>query len=130
MARTGRPPSDKYKIDNMVKIIRTYTDSAELPLMQEVCTINNWSRSRVHQLSQTNKELLDAIKRMYDKDEITLIRKGLEGKYAPAMAIFLLKQPIHGFTDKQVVENNQSIQMLDELIKGIDKEADSNEIIV
>lgn len=51
--------------------------------------INNWP------------EFYTLIKKSVQKQEAYLVQAGGTGKFNPTMAIFRLKQPVHGYTDRQ-----------------------------
>lgn len=47
-------------------------------------------------------------KRAVKKQEWYLLEAGGRGRYNPTMAIFRLKQPVHGYTDKQLIDQNNT----------------------
>lgn len=49
-------------------------------------------------------------KRAVKKQEAYLIQAGGTGKYHPTMAIFRLKQPTHGYTDRQDVNQSGEVK--------------------
>lgn len=62
-------------------------------------------------------------KRAIRKQEAFLLTQGGSGKYNPTIAIFRLKQPQHGYTDKQERENTHKIvspiMKLDEVVDAL-----------
>lgn len=53
------------------------------------------------------------------KQEAYLLQAGGTGQYNPTMAIFRLKQPQHGYTDKSEVD--QKVEMVQPIIGGLAK---------
>lgn len=51
------------------------------------------------------KEFSELRKRAIGKQEAHLLKEGGAGKYNPAIAIFRLKQPQHGYSDRTQVDN-------------------------
>lgn len=109
----------KYNIDDMIAIIEKYTEETELPILKEVCYMNNWLYNTVMKLQRDNEDLFHSIKRLLDKKEVKLERGALSGKLDKTMAIFSLKQL--GWKDKQEIETIQTerIQIVDDLDEDI-----------
>lgn len=83
--------TEKYKIKNMIKAIRTYTEETQLPILKEVCFQNEWNYNYVLQLQRDNPELCAEIRRLLDKKEIQLEKALMSGANNTAF-IFQLKQ--------------------------------------
>lgn len=60
-----------------------------------------------------------------EKQEAYLLHAGGTGRYNPTMAIFRLKQPQHGYTDKHEVDNN--INVVTPILGGGVKQVESGE---
>ena len=114
-AKRGRPI--KYHVDEIIKIIDEYTKITELPILKEVCYINDWDYQVILNLSQTNSDLNYFKKRLLYKKEIELERGGLMGKYEKTMTIFSLKQL--GWRDKPSTDDlSDALQKLDDILKN------------
>jgi hypothetical protein len=104
--RIGRPPTGNYEIPMMVEIIDKYIDETALPIVKEVCLFNNWNYDYVMQLQRIHEPLSQSIKKLLQKKEVALEKGALDGTYQQTMAIFSLKQPAHGWTDKLPEDKN------------------------
>ena len=113
----ARPKTDKYNIDNMIKIIDEYTKNTDLPILKEVCYKNKWNYDTIMKYQRDNELLMQSIKTLLDKKETQLERGGLLGKYNNTMAIFSLKQL--GWRDNKdiQVKDMRKIEILDDLPK-------------
>ena len=111
----ARPKSEKYDIAKMVDIIDKYWQETEIPIVKEVCLLNNWVYEYVCDLASKHDELSYAIKRLTARKEIVLETGALKGVYDKTMAIFSLKQM--GWKDRQEVELNdrRKIEIVDDL---------------
>lgn len=63
------------------------------------------------------EEFSPLVKHCIQKQEAYLLQAGGTGRYNPTMAIFRLKQPQHGYSDKQEVEN--TITMAQPILGGL-----------
>lgn len=111
----ARPKSDKY--DNLKSDIIEYTNTAEYPILKELCYQKHYNYDYVMQLQRNDEELSQSIKELLYKKESYLEREGIKGNIAQTMAVFTLKQ----LGWKDVVENQvqgeQKIQILNDLPK-------------
>lgn len=118
----GRPKSDKYDIDKMVNIIEEYTNDTELPILKEVCYLNNWNYDYIMQMQRDNESLSHSIKTLLNKKEVQLEKGGISGKYNNTMVIFSLKQL--GWRDKQDIDiHSEELSKVKELLTKITEEA-------
>lgn len=109
----GRPPklTDEQRIE-VYKALEDYIARTpdptivgfvswdEVPLKYDVTddNINDWAEfSRLRRRATT-------------KQEAYLIQAGGTGKFHPTMAIFRLKQPVHGYTDRQDVNQSGEVK--------------------
>ena len=99
----------KFNPDDVAKAMNDYTDSCNDPLIKEFCLEYGISDERVRQLAENNTALFGAIKRLLAKQEIHLVRDGAANRINPTMAIFRLKQPVFGYTDKQEVKMSGNV---------------------
>ena len=120
MAKRGRPP--KIKIETLIKDVDEYISNAEPPIVAEYAHMHNITRQYLYELATKSKELSDAIKRISEAKEIKLERGGLDGTYAPSVAIFSLKQL--GWKDAQDVVDEKALQKLDDILGELKDEAD------
>lgn len=84
----------------LAESLEDYIDTTEIPILKEWCYQNGVPSKHVYDF----EELSDSIKRLIDKKEAALERKGLQGEVDKTMAIFSLKQL--GWSDKQQVEHS------------------------
>jgi len=113
----ARPPSPKYEMESMLSIIDEYINSHDIPILKEVCYQNYWNSDYVLDLRKNNDELYRAIKRLLDKKEAQLERKGLNKEIDRTVAIFSLKQL--GWKDRQEIsfEDEQADEISIKIIK-------------
>ncbi|MFI3228200.1 MAG: hypothetical protein R3Y09_12465 [Clostridia bacterium] len=130
--KPGRPPKlnadgqPKYDIETMCNKIEEYLQITKksVPILKECCLINNWSYDYVIELKEKNDILSQSVKRIYDQAEVNYEKMAVLGKVAPAWAIFKLKQPVHGWTDKYQVQNDVAINKVNELLEKIENDID------
>ena len=91
----------KYNIDEMVDIIERYTDDTEIPILKEVAYQNYWNYDTIMKYQRVNENLMQSIKRLLNKKEAQLERKGLNKEIDRTVAIFSLKQL--GWKDRQEI---------------------------
>lgn len=93
MARTrgAKGKNNKYKIPQMIKAIRAYADSADLPILKECCIKNNWDYDYFLKLQRENEGLCREARRLLAIKEIKLEKAMYTGSNVTAM-IFGLKQ--------------------------------------
>jgi hypothetical protein len=100
----------------MSDAINKYIKSCTLlkyPILKEVCIINDWNSDYVTILRKSSAIINDAVQKLFDTREVALERGMQDGSLNVTGSIFMLKQPVHGFTDKPVLDNNSG--GLDEL---------------
>ena len=101
----------KYDVDLLIEQLHEYIDGADDPQLSEFCLGQDKPcREYLWQIAKNSEELSYVIKKLHSKQELYLSRCG-NGTLNPSMAIFRLKQPIHGYVDKteQEVTVNNSI---------------------
>lgn len=115
----GRKPSGKYNIKKLIKIFREYTESAQLPILKEVCFDNDLDYDYIIQLQRENPELGRVTRRLLMKKEIQLEKALMTGANNTAF-IFQLKQL--GWKDQpepllinNTINNNQGGNRSDKL---------------
>lgn len=129
----ARPSS--YNIPEMIETIYTYTEQTDIPILKEVCYQHYWNYDYLMQLQRSNEELSQSIKRLLDKKESQLERKGLNKEIDRTVAIFSLKQL--GWKDKQEISfgeeqadeidikiirtNKEDIERVEKIEKGLYK---------
>ena len=85
----------------MVDIIERYTDDTEIPILKEVAYQNYWNYDTIMKYQRVNENLMQSIKRLLNKKESQLERKGLNKEIDRTVAIFSLKQL--GWKDRQEI---------------------------
>ena len=109
-----------YHPEEMIEIIEKYTEETELPILKEVCYLNNWNYDTVMRLQRENELLYQSIKRLLAKKEVVLEKKGLDGSMNKSMAMFSLKQL--GWRDRQEVTVNtddENKNLMAEFLEGV-----------
>lgn len=107
MARTrgAKGKNNKYKIPQMIKAIRAYADSVDLPILKECCIENNWDYDYFLKLQRENEGLCREARRLLAIKEIKLEKAMYTGSNVTAM-IFGLKQLGWKDNPEPVVVNN------------------------
>lgn len=98
-----------YNADDLADRLNKYIDDNSDPILPEFCSIrDNPSKDTLYRLAKENSSLSDALKRLVIKQEAYLLR--CENK--PIMAIFRLKQPQHGYKDKQEIDTTVTSKVI------------------
>jgi hypothetical protein len=100
-AKRGPKGKPQYKPEFILATLKSYTEQTQIPILVEVCYLNQWIREYLYQIAETNEEISDAIKQLIQKKEANLERDGLAGKIDKTMAVFSLKQL--GWKDRQEI---------------------------
>lgn len=87
-------------LNELIEKMNQYTEETDIPILAEFAYKNNIIRQELYK----HPELSFAIKKMMDKKEAQLEKKGLKGEVNSTMAVFSLKQL--GWKDKQEVEHS------------------------
>jgi len=123
----GRPPklTDEQKLEVYKALEQYIQDNADptLPGFEtenEVALQYNVNDSNLYDWP----EFSGLIKRCVRKQEAYLLKQGGAGKYNPTIAIFRLKQPQHGYTDKQ--ERDISVKELPSPLLGMSSVSGNN----
>jgi len=84
----------KYFIEKMIPIIDKYIKDTEMPIVKELCFLNDWNYKRIYMMARLpeNEELSDRLDKLISKKEVFLEKGLLSGHLKPAPAIFSLKQ--------------------------------------
>lgn len=95
-----------YDAEEVTQALTEYINSTENPMIQEFCSRpENPVPDTLNRLSKEYKPLSDAIKRMHQLQQARTVNLVESGQMNPIWAIFKLKQPQYGWTDKQQVES-------------------------
>lgn len=123
-------PRNKYNIADMVVKIDEYIEKTKAegkhPILKECCLENDWTYDYVMQLQREHEALSQSIKKLLAWKEVMIERGTLAGDYDKTMAIFILKQPAHGWSDKPVSKEGielEDLTPLTEMLKD-DKATD------
>lgn len=111
----------KYDRDSIISALNDYIDNTDDPMLQEFCSQSSSMpcRDTIYEWAKENKFLSDTLKRLQTKQECFLARaKDIN----PVMAIFRLKQPQHGYTDKQEVKHDVNSTIVVKVLDDIDEE--------
>ncbi len=103
----------QYHGDKVTKDLIDYIEKADDPIIEEFClTKGNPCKETLYRIAKECKELSNAIKRCHEKQMLRTQRLAEKGEINTTFAIFKLKQPCYGWTDKQVVEStNKNVEL-------------------
>ncbi len=103
----------------MVSKIEEYivAHQGPIPVLKECCLLNEWNYDYVMELQRNNEILSQSIKKLLDWKEVKLEQGALTGKIDKTMAIFSLKQPAHGWSDKPDSRNSGEVVIIRDSIK-------------
>jgi hypothetical protein len=104
----------KFNVDDIIQAVNSYIDSTDQPFIQEFCLNYDISDEQLMRYRNSNDKLSGAIKKLLAKQELYLIREGAANKINPTMAIFRLKQPVFGYTDRQDVKVSGNVSFAGE----------------
>ena len=103
----GRPVS--IEPSKLIEKFKRFVRDNDYPHINAFCLMFNnqegIGRTRFYQLCDEIPELMNTKEKALIKQSLYLEMGGLTGSLNNTMSIFILKQPCHGYTDKQVVEN-------------------------
>lgn len=113
MAKVGRPP--KLTEEQRLEVYKAFEDYiARTPDPTVVGFIAYDPVAAQYFLTRDNlndwKEFSTLQKYCIEKQEAYLLQAGGTGRYNPTMAIFRLKQPQHGYTDRQDVNTQGEVK--------------------
>jgi hypothetical protein len=127
--------NQKYKTENLVALLDKYTNDTDIPILKEVCYQNYLNYDTIMKYQRTDELLMQSIKRLLDKKESQLERKGLNKEIDRTVAIFSLKQL--GWKDRQEISfgeeqadeidikiirtNKEDIERVEKIEKGLYK---------
>lgn len=103
--RGAKGKDNKYKIPQMIKAIRDYTDSSDLPILKECCIENGWDYDYFMKLQRENEGLCREARRLLAIKEIKLEKVLLTGQSTAAI-IFALKQLGWKDNPEPIIVNN------------------------
>jgi hypothetical protein len=127
--------NQKYKTENLVALLDKYTNDTDIPILKEVCYQNYLNYDTIMKYQRTDELLMQSIKRLLNKKESQLERKGLNKELDRTVAIFSLKQL--GWKDRQEISfeeeqadeidikiirtNKKDIERVEKIEKGLYK---------
>jgi len=112
----------QYKVEDMIEDLKKYLESHEDPIMQEFLLGVPYCKDTLHRYKKESTILSDTIKKLHYKQELRTIRNVEDGSMPVAWAIFKMKQPIYGWTDKQVIEQTiVDTSILDSMLNQLDE---------
>jgi hypothetical protein len=93
-----------YTPDDIAKKLKEYCDTNDNPIIKKFCIQDgNPCHDHLLVLAKECKALSETIKRCISKQEVWYEEQVSKGNVPPAWAIFKMKQPQHGWTDKQEI---------------------------
>lgn len=107
MARTkgAKGINNKYKIPQMIKAIREYTDTSNFPILKECCIQNDWDYDYFIKLQRENEDLCREARRLLAIKEIKLEKALMTGQNNTGF-IFSLKQLGWKDNPEPIIVNN------------------------
>ena len=116
----GRPRI--YDAEVLATELNEYIDNTSDPMIEEYCLNTGVSKDTVYRLEKECQNLSDAIKRCHAKQQIRTVKRVEEGEMNPTWAIFKMKQPCYGWTDKQVIESENINHNLNDDVSELTEE--------
>lgn len=95
----------KYNADDLKAKLDAYIDSTDDCLIDEFLLNEYIPAKTLYQYAKESEELSNSIKRCHHKQALRVQRGAQDGTINATFAIFKLKQPCYGWTDKQEVQN-------------------------
>lgn len=95
---------EKFNEKELLEAIEKYTEATDQPLIKEFCLQFDISEDALQDYRDKYRSISGAIKKLLAKQEVFLVKAGSSNQINPTMAIFRLKQPVFGYTDKQQVD--------------------------
>lgn len=109
----------------LLKALERYIEAEEYPTMPKFCVARGIAKQRVYEWARDEKlnsegregcplgeYFADLIKRMNDKQEAFIEEHAVQGHITPSFAIFKLKQPGIGWSDKQDIGVTGGLQLV------------------
>jgi len=104
----GRPKI--YDSKEITKDLLIYIENTADPMIEEFVLNSAFSGDTLYRLAKDDEKLSETIKNVHKKQSIRTQRLVEAGDMNPTWAIFKMKQPCYGWTDKQeVVNTNHNI---------------------
>lgn len=99
-----------YKAEEVAKDLEKYIKETEDPMIEEFCLPKDRpGKDTLYRLEKECTKLSDAIKSCHAKQQVRTVRNVEAGKMNPTWAIFKMKQPCYGWTDKQEIEHSGEV---------------------
>lgn len=120
----GRPRI--YNADDIKAKLDEYIDSTDDCIIDEFLLNERMPAKTLYQYAKESEELSNSIKRCHQKQALRVQRGAQNGTINPTFAIFKLKQPCYGWTDKQEVTStnvNITAEITEEEARKILKDA-------
>ena len=125
-APVGRQKTLDY--EELVEEFNKYVDITDYPIIKEFCVLYNISFVHLDELKREIPDLAYVIKRSLAKSEMWLEKNALVNKCNPIFAMFRLKQPCFGWTDKQDISIGvEPKKLTQEEVQRLLKEKKDNE---
>lgn len=100
--KMGRP--NIYDPDDLAKRLLRFCAENDNPIIKKFCIQDgNPCHDTLCTLAKENRNLSESMKKCIAKQEIWYEEQTSQGNIPPAFGIFKLKQPQHGWTDKQEI---------------------------
>lgn len=113
---------DKYDPVELAKKIEAYTEKANpFPSIAQFCYENKISKSRLHEVKAESQILSDAIELLHCRKEYIILYGGASGEINANFAQFLLKQQVHGYSDRSTQRETEDMPVINiNIPKNID----------
>ena len=112
----------QYTAQEMIEDLREYISKTDDPMIEEFLLGVPYCKDTLHRHKAESKELSDTIKEIHNRQQVRTVRKVEQGEMPVAWAIFKMKQPVYGWTDKQVIEQTiKDTTVLDSVLEQLDE---------
>lgn len=114
--KIGSNPSSKYHVDTLLPAFEKYITETDYPIVKEFLLLNKLSmtpfRNAMNYLDSIgDTRLSELLEASISKKEVFLEKKAIAGEIDTKFAMFILKQPCHGWRDKVEVEAKADLNL-------------------
>lgn len=114
--KIGANPESKYHADNLIPAFEKYITETEYHIIKEFLLLYKLSgtpfnNARAYLESIGDMRLSELMEASINKKEVFLEKKAIAGEIDTKFAMFILKQPCHGWRDKVEVEAKADLNL-------------------
>ena len=111
----------QYNAQEMIDDLRAYIDSNDNPIIEEFLLSVPYCKDTLYRFKAESTILSDTIKELHCKQEVRTVHRVENGDMPVAWAIFKMKQPVYGWTDKQTIDATiKNTSVLDKMLEQLE----------